>query len=131
MRLEEYLEKNTQILVFEKGQIIFGEGQEAAAAYYVIEGSVEIFQGKGASASVMAMLGPDEIFGEMALLRFDKYTLSARAAAKTRLYVIPPEMLHEQIRATHPLIKAIIDMLIDRVHGANEILIDHERLNRP
>lgn len=130
MRLDEFLKKNTQVKTFEKGQSIFGKGEEAAAAYYVIDGAVEIFQGEGEKPSVMAVLGADEIFGEMALLRFDKYTLSARAAAKTRLYVITPELLQEQIRATHPLIKAIIDMLVDRVHNANEILIDHDRLNR-
>ncbi|MCC7305915.1 MAG: cyclic nucleotide-binding domain-containing protein [Alphaproteobacteria bacterium] len=131
MRLEDFLEKNTKIKTFEKGTPIFTEGKQADAAYYIIEGKVEIFQEVNGQPSVIADLGPGEIFGEMAILRFDKYTLSARAAEATKVHVITPEILQKEINATHPLIRAILDMLVDRIHTVNEILIDFDRAKWP
>jgi CRP/FNR family cyclic AMP-dependent transcriptional regulator len=130
MRLDDFLNTNAAIKSFEKGQSVFAEGQEADAAYYIIEGQVEIFKDDGGRLSGLAMLGPGEIFGEMALLRFDKYTLSAKATAALKVHVITPEILQAQIRETHPLIKAILDMLMDRIRDVNEVLIDHDRVNR-
>jgi CRP-like cAMP-binding protein len=128
MRLEEFLTQNTEQKKFGKGEIIFTEGTQAEAAYYILQGQVEIFKGTGKTS--VGLLGPGQIFGEMALLRFNEYTLSARAHEDTVVHVIMPELLHSQIRATHPLIQSILNMLVDRVHELNEVLIDLENANR-
>ena len=130
MRLEDFLAENTEFKSFEKGSLVFSSGDQAEAAFYIIEGKVEVFQDLEEGDAVMATLGPDEIFGEMALLRFDEYTLSARAMEDTKAFVITPDLLQEQIRQTHPLIKAILDMLLDRIHNVNEVLIDIDRMNK-
>lgn len=130
MRLEDFLSGTAETKAFGVGENIFLKGDQAGAAYYVISGQVEIFQEVGGERSVMASLGPGEIFGEMALLRFDEYTLSANAASDVETYVISPAMLQEQVRETHPLIRAILDMLIDRMHTVNEVLIDLDTANR-
>ncbi len=130
MHLEKFLAQNTQSKIFAKGDIIFKQGTQADAAYYVAEGKVEIFQDVGARTSSLAILDAGQIFGEMALLRFDEYTLSAKAAAPTRLYVITPDILQRQIEGTPPLVKAIVDMLVERIHSVNEVLIDHDRVNQ-
>ncbi len=121
MRLEDYLDQATDTKSFTKGSLIFSQGQEADAAFYIIEGEVEIFQPDGA---VLAALGAGQIFGEMALLRFDSYTLSARASVALKVHVITPSLLQDQVRSAHPLVKAILDMLIERVRTVNDILID-------
>ena len=126
MRLEDFLSENTTLKTVAKDDLIFSEGAQAEAAYYVIEGRVDIFKESETGASVMATLGAGDIFGEMALLRYDEYTLSARAneAGDVKLYVITPEVLQGVIREAHPLVKAILDMLVERVHDVNEVLID-------
>ncbi len=129
MRLEEFLSENTQRKSFAKGEAFFAQGDQAGAAYYIIQGEVEIFQTLSGAESIMASLGPDEIFGEMALLRFDEYTLSAKAAVDTEVYIITPEVLQVQIRDTHPLVKAILDMLLDRIQNVNEVLTDLDITN--
>jgi CRP-like cAMP-binding protein len=124
MRLEDYLDKVTETRDFAKGAVIFKQGQQADAAFYIIEGTVEIFQQGDAT---LAELGPGQIFGEMALLRFDSYTLSARAVSPLKVHIITPDMLQEQLRNTPPLVKAILDMLVERVRTVNEVLIDLDR----
>jgi CRP-like cAMP-binding protein len=128
MRLEDFLKTATETRTCEKGDIIFNKDEQADAAYYILSGKVEIFTGPENAPSILAHLGPGEIFGEMALLRFDKYTLSARAAETSKLHIITPDILHSELRAAHPLLKALIGMLIDRVHDTNEALISQEHL---
>ncbi|MCF8495576.1 MAG: cyclic nucleotide-binding domain-containing protein [Alphaproteobacteria bacterium] len=124
MRLEDFLETAAKKAVFARGQMILSAGAQATAAYLVIKGQIEIFKAMKDREAVVATLGPGEILGEMALLRYDTYTLSARASADTAVYIITPEILHEQMRLAHPLLKLLISTLVERVHTMNELLID-------
>jgi CRP/FNR family transcriptional regulator len=130
MRLEDFLSQNTQSRNFSKGDMVFAAGDQAEAAFCIESGRVEIFQGAGDDVSVLAVLGPGDIFGEMALLRFDEYTLSARATADTKAFVIAPELLQAQVRETPPLVRAILNALVDRIHGLNGLLIDIDKANK-
>lgn len=109
---------------FEAGEVIVRQGQLGDCAYVVKSGSVTVYRESGDGDFVFATLGPDEIFGEMALLRFDAYTLSVRAAEDSVLYVLPPALVNEQIRNTPNLIQAILSALLDRMHEVNTALLD-------
>lgn len=125
MSFEDFLAANAESRVFPAGSLIVAEGAQAEAAFVVREGSVTVFHKAGdGREAIVAKLGPGAIFGEMALLRYDSYTLSVRAEVESVLYVISPALLHDQIRQTPPLIRAILDMALDRVNETNEALID-------
>lgn len=130
MRLEDFLDQHAEKRSFAAGHPLFVKGAQADAAYCIISGEVEITDGPPGAGALLARLGPGEIFGEMALLRFDSYTLSARAATDVQVFVITPGLLHEQVRQLHPLIKTILDMLVERVHSVNQVLIDLDKANK-
>ncbi|HBR69873.1 MAG TPA: hypothetical protein DEA55_10915 [Rhodospirillaceae bacterium] len=124
MRIEEFLEKSTETRSFAKGECIVVRGQQADAAYIIKQGKAKVYRDEGNEAPVMALLGPGEIFGEMAILRFDHYTLSVKAVEDVVAYVITPDMLHEQMRDAHPLMKKVLDTLLDRMKEVNQVLMD-------
>lgn len=124
MSLETFLQDRTKVRPFSAGEQIVIEGDQAHEAYMVRDGFVTVFRHREGKDSILARLGPGSVFGEMALLRYDRYTLSVRAETAGELYVIPTELLVEQIRQTPPLIRSILDMLLDRVNETNEALID-------
>jgi CRP/FNR family transcriptional regulator, cyclic AMP receptor protein len=124
MRLEDFLAGEAQKKTFKKGELVITEKTQASAAFFIVEGQVEIFKGPVGKETSIAKLGHGQIFGEMALLRYDEYTLSARALTDVSVFVITPSMLQKELRATHPLIRAILDMLVERMHNTNETLID-------
>lgn len=130
MRLEDFLAQNLQTKSFQKGIKIFTKGDQADLAYFIIEGRIEIFEEYNSEETLVAILGPGDILGEMALLRFDEYTLSSRAAEDTKVHVITPDFLHEEVQKSSPLVKAILSILIDRLHDANETLINLEKVAR-
>jgi CRP-like cAMP-binding protein len=128
MRLDDFLVTNAETAAFSKGALIVRQGEEAECAYIVKKGRVAVFRAHDdGRESVMAVLGEGEIFGEMAILRFDHYTLSVRAQEDTELYVITPDLIHEQLRASHPLLRKITDTLLDRMKEVNDVLIDLDR----
>lgn len=68
---------------FVADEVIFREGDKAVELYVIQKGRVEIHAGH----RVLAILGPNEFFGEMALL--DPAPRSATAIAATDVTLIP------------------------------------------
>ncbi len=71
-----------QIVVFDKDEPVFSEGDTGIGAYYIVDGRVKVvgLSPDGAEIS-MGELGPGEIFGEMALI--DKKPRAASVIALT------------------------------------------------
>ena len=130
MRLEDYLKENTKNVSFARGSKIVKQGEQAGAAYFIKSGKVGVYTDVDGHELLVTKLGEGEIFGEMAILRYDDYTMTVKAEEATELYVITPDLLHGQLKESPPLIQAIMGMLLDRIHEVNEVLTDHDRINQ-
>ena len=76
-------------LELEEGQEVFLEGQPGDAAYLVAEGSIEVVRNvKGDKASLLAELGPGDLFGANALVDRSARTASCVAARPSWVYRI-------------------------------------------
>lgn len=139
MRLEEFLEQETELVRFAPGDTLIREGAQADAAYYIAEGAALVYratqEGKEkkpeSGDAVIARLKEGDIIGEMAILRFDSYTLSVRAEDEVKAYKITPDILHAQVRDTPPLVREILNLLVDRIFDVNETLIAIDRAEKP
>lgn len=70
------------------GEQIFAAGSPGDALFLIDSGQVELISGARAGRAVLARLGADEFFGEMALLTGKPRTTAARAAVHTNLWVL-------------------------------------------
>ena len=70
------------------GELVFAEGSPGDALYVIDSGQVEISSDRQAGSVVLASLGADEVFGEMALLTGKPRSSTARAATHTNLWVL-------------------------------------------
>lgn len=64
------------------GKLLIREGQRGDSMYLIREGNIEIIK----DFQTIAMLGPGDIFGEMALLNSEPRTANVRTASNTRVY---------------------------------------------
>ncbi len=109
---------------YKKGEIIFSEGDEADYIYFIEAGRVSISIRKFTSQDEMAVLGPGECFGEMAVLYKEKRTASVVAITDATLLRVDKHVFLELIKTDRSIAYKINSILASR----NEELILRESL---
>ncbi|HAV23673.1 MAG TPA: protein kinase, partial [Bacteroidetes bacterium] len=85
-------------VVLPAGTVIFRQGEQGDALYFVDEGEVDIcVPNQGSGQKRVALLGPGQSFGEMALLTGEPRTASAVALSDVELLKIDKEHFDELI----------------------------------
>lgn len=101
------------------GEIFFEEGQLAHHLYIIVSGKVEIFRHVGSSERPLAVLGPRECFGEMAILDDEPRSASIRALEPTAVLKIDRESFREFIQERPQIAFAIFKILSGRLRSKN------------
>lgn len=95
-------------------EVLFRQGELGEAAYVIESGLVEIYSERGDEREVIARLGANEIFGEMALLGDRTRSASVRALETTRLLVVTPKHLGERLEGADPMTRHLLRIAVLR-----------------
>jgi CRP-like cAMP-binding protein len=112
--------KGFQLLGFNKGQVIFREGQSAKNAYLIRSGRVAIYKQVNDRKVFVAFMVPGQILGEMAIITGEHRSASAEAAEFCELLVMDQKTLQNALSDTLPIIKALLNQLIDRINETDK-----------
>ncbi|MEX2642515.1 MAG: cyclic nucleotide-binding domain-containing protein [Acetobacterales bacterium] len=120
--------------LFLKGSHIFLEGGQDTDVFIIESGSVEIFKGKGEGRTSLARLGPNAIFGEMALVTGQGRSASAVALRDTTCFVIREREFRERLnngaRIGHSLMRVLTDTITSSTSRILEQSAQISRLKR-
>lgn len=111
---------------FSAGEKIIHQGQEADTAYLIDSGKVRVYLEQEGKIVDLAELGPDEIFGETALFSGAQYGAFVEAIEETEVTLITPEILKIKMQSCDPMIRAMMQMLIERLNATNKALLKSE-----
>lgn len=113
---------------FPKGAKIFREGEPGSYAYLIETGKVEISAATKGARIEINVLGPGDMFGEMALI--DNHSRSATATALEDTRVIPLEKsaLESKIAKSDPVLHLLLRVVLERFRWALRRVLDRERL---
>lgn len=111
---------------FKEGEYIVSEGEKATVAYLINSGLVEVMQERDGRTVRLAELGRGAIFGEGALFGSEHYGANVKAIEKTEVLIITPEEFSKRIESSDWMMKALIEMLIDRLKKTNAALVSRE-----
>jgi len=85
----EHLAAHLQIIDFEPGSFVFREGEHGNCMFVVLQGDVEVMKkAKGGTDIRVAVLGPGDWFGEMAVIDVQSRSATVLAASPSRLMKI-------------------------------------------
>ncbi len=115
---------------YSKDDVIFEEGSVATVAYILKRGSVEIFVTRKGNKTVLAVLKPGAIFGEMALVLENRQrTATARVLEDSEVIVIFKNSFYEYLNETSIVIRTLISELIDRLYKTTARLVESDELS--
>lgn len=100
---------------FAAGETVFRAGDDGDNAYLVESGGVGVFVPDGETEKLVARLLPGEIFGEMAIIDGRSRSATVRALEASRLTVISRRQIESRIHDTDPIIRMLIQVLMDRL----------------
>ncbi len=89
---------------FEKGTVIFRDGDECPGVYVVGSGSVRVFKtGSGGKEHVLHLVGPRETFAEMAAIGGFPMPATAESVADTTCVLLPRDPFRRALQEEHAL----------------------------
>ena len=106
------------------GQTIFLRGEPGSVMYIIKQGEVDLYFRK----QRFATLGPEGIFGEMALLDNELRSLTAIAKTECQLVPIDQTRFSYLVQQKPFFALQIMQVMADRLRSMNEIVGDSEKL---
>jgi CRP/FNR family cyclic AMP-dependent transcriptional regulator len=102
-----------------KGTVLFREGDPGKEMYVLQSGKVAISKRVRDVEKVLAVLGPGEFFGEMAIIANKPRNASATVAEDAKLLVIDPKTFESMIRGNAEIAVRMIKKLAERLSEAD------------
>ncbi len=105
-----------EAMVCEAGETVVAEGDEGDTAFIIEEGSCEVLRG----GERIRVMGPGEVFGEMAILSPGVRTATVRALERSVLRKVSEAILREELASMKPWMGALVRRLADRFREREE-----------
>ncbi len=107
---------------FQRGQIIFREGDKSQEAYFIVNGLVEITINTSHGVQSLAKIGAGEIFGEMGMIMDRPRTATATALENTTAEVINEDDFEHQIVQRPDRLHVYLATLFERIRKTDLLL---------
>ncbi len=102
-----------------KGTVLFREGEPGKEMYVLQSGKIAISKKVRDVEKVLAILGPGEFFGEMAIISNKPRNATATVEEDAKLLVIDPKTFEGMIRGNTEIAVRMIKKLADRLSDAD------------
>lgn len=107
---------------FQRGQIIFREGDKSQEAYFVVSGLIEISINTSHGTQSLAKMGPGEIFGEMGMIMDRPRSATATALENTTVETIADNEFDQQIIQRPDRLHVYLATLFERIRKTDLLL---------
>jgi signal transduction histidine kinase/predicted CoA-binding protein len=109
-------------------ETLFCEGDRGDRCYVIKEGEVEIYKASVGREILVAVRGPGEVIGEMALFEDVARTASARTRSATSLLAIEKTQLDELLRTSGTAARALFYTTLGRFRQTETMLRQSEKM---
>lgn len=110
---------------FAAGETVFEEGEPGDRVYVIVSGTVKItLRGPGGRTNLRAILGPAEIFGELAVFDPGPRTCSAAAITDVRTVWVDRATLRAWMAYRPAIAEQLLRALTQRLHDTEEQIVE-------
>jgi len=115
---------------FEQSQVVFRQGDTGDKAYVIVEGEVDVVLESEKGEKIVATLGANEIFGEMALLSKMPRTTTIRARTPVVLLSLSQDvflrMVEENSEIAVAMMRVLAERLASTLHKYGMLMAEHQ-----
>ena len=115
---------------FDKGQFVFKQGERGDNAYVIIDGEVEVVLESIGGMRIVAVLGRDQVFGEMALLSNAPRSTSIRARSAMKAVVITSDvflrLIEENSAIASNMMRTLANRLASTLQNYGKVSASHD-----
>jgi len=113
---------------YQAGEVIFNEGDIGDYAFFIASGRVEIVKTHAGKPAVLAVLGKNEIVGELAIFTKQPRSATARAIEPTTIRIMNKADVDRELDKLSPWVGRMITCLSNRFLEQNDKIL---RLGNP
>lgn len=124
----DVLSRGVGSVVLSDGERLFREGDTGDVAFVIESGELEILKRSSDRDVLLAVRGPGEVVGEMALLEEADRMASARARGKVALISIDKAIIDELLATSTSAVDAMFKNILERVRSTESRLRQNERM---
>jgi signal transduction histidine kinase len=110
------------------GEDLFAEGDPGDEAYIIVNGQVEILKASSGRSILLALRGPGEVIGELALLESRPRMAGARARTDSRVVIIGKEQFDQLLELSPSAARVLFYLVLARWRGTEAQLVQSEKL---
>jgi CRP-like cAMP-binding protein len=111
--------------VFDRGQIIFSEGDDGNGFYVVVSGRVKIFKlSPEGKEQILHIFGPGDPFGEVAVFAGQHFPANAEAMESSQIFFFPRESFSDLIKNNPSLALNMLAILSKRLRRFANLIDD-------
>jgi len=110
------------------GDVLAGEGEPGDALFVVVSGELEVVKRSRTTDVPIAVLGPGEIVGEMAIFEAQPRMASVRAVSPTRVVRIRRDVIVELLRTRPSATLSMLRTVMGRLRSTEAMLREREKL---
>lgn len=120
------------LLALERGDVVFRQGDPASELFVVRSGRVAIAtQSPDGRESVVAIMGPGDLFGDLPLFDGLGRSADARALERTTLIAVPYDPVRSALAERPTALWGVVELLARRLRATDEALADSMFLDVP
>ena len=110
------------------GDVLAGEGEPGDALFVIVSGELQVVKRSRTTDVPIALLGPGEIVGEMAIFEALPRNASVRAVAPTRVIRIGRDVVLELLRTRPSATLSMLRTVMGRLRSTEAMLREREKL---
>jgi signal transduction histidine kinase len=110
------------------GEVVMAEGGVGDGLYIIVTGELEVHKQEGGRDVVLAVRGPGEFLGEIALLEQAPRSATVRATRDSALMVIQPAAFQALLAASPTAAAGILRVMAARLRSTEASLMAQEKL---
>jgi signal transduction histidine kinase len=124
----EQLYEMAETVLIPAGELVMREGDPSDSLYVVLEGQLEVITRQGSQDVLLAVYGPGQFFGEMALLEQAPRSASVRTLRESRLLVISQAEFSTLLSRSASAALSVLHTVTERLRSTESMLIQNEKM---